>query len=438
MKTLNVGYVLKRFPRLSETFILNEVLELERQGVPIEIFALLEPAEELRHETLKRLQSTVTYLPQGSLITQWRIREGRYAEGTFLERPFKELFHGGKPPEASVLSLQAAALAILAQARGVNHLHAHFGTGATTVTMLAGRLTGIPYSFTAHAKDIYHESVDTALLTQKIREARFVITVSEYNRRHLAELAGKNMAGKILRLYNGIDLDRFRPDLSICREPGLILAVGRLVEKKGFHYLVQACRLLKDRGRPFRCLIIGEGPERASLTQQISTLELEDRVILVGAQPQGHVLETLKRAAVLVLPCVVSSTGDRDGLPTVLLEALAVGLPAISTTLTGIPEIIEHGNALVPPGDSIRLAMAVEEVLTNPELQQRLGLEGRSKAEKDFDIRKNVLILQDLFARSAGGQNDCFEPAGPRSDRERQANGQQAPWSSRENLIPLS
>jgi len=115
-----------------------------------------------------------------------------------------------------------------------------------------------------------------------------------------------------------------------------------------------------------------------------------------------------------------------------------VGLPAISTTLTGIPEIIEHGNALVPPGDSIRLAMAVEEVLTNPELQQRLGLEGRSKAEKDFDIRKNVLILQDLFARSAGGQNDCFEPTGPRSDRERQANGQQAPWSSRENLIPLS
>lgn len=408
-----IGYVLKRFPRISETFILNEVLELERLGLPIEIFALGEPTEDIRHEALKRVQARVTYLPQKSFLKGWQVREGRYAEGTFQERPFKELFQGEEVPEDSILSLKAAALAILARARGIQHLHAHFGTDATTAAMLASRLTRIPYSFTAHAKDIYHESVDRARLKEKIRGARFVITVSEYNRRHLAELAGEDQSGKILRLYNGIDLNRFRPGPSIPGEPDLILAVGRLVEKKGFSHLVQACRLLQDRERPFRCLIVGEGPEQASLAQQISTLGLHDRVILVGAQPQEQLLETLKRATALVLPCVVSVTGDRDGLPTVLLEALAVGLPAISTTLAGIPEIIEHGKTglLVPPGDPILLAKAIEEILANPEFRERLGREGRSKAEEDFDIRKNILVLRDLFTRSAVDHGGLFEAA---------------------------
>ena len=129
-------------------------------------------------------------------------------------------------------------------------------------------------------------------------------------------------------------------------------------------------------------------------------------MILVGAQPQEWVLETLKRATVLVLPCVVSTTGDRDGLPTVLLEALAVGLPAISTTLAGIPEIIEHGKTglLVPPGDPMLLAKAIEDVLTNPTLRERLAWEGRAKAEEAFDIRKNVLVLRDFFAQSMVSQ----------------------------------
>ena len=271
--------------------------------------------------------------------------------------------------------------------------------------MLAGRLTGLPYSFTAHAKDIYHENVDTELLKEKIHGARFVITVSEYNRRHLAELAGEDLAGKIVRLYNGIDLNRFGTGSQARREPDLILAVGRLVEKKGFHHLVQACRLLQDWERPFKCVIAGEGQERTHLAQQISTLGLQDRVTLLGAQPQEKVIETMKRATVLVLPCVVSSTGDRDALPTVLLEAVAVGLPAISTSLSGIPEIIDHGKTglLVPPDNPMLLAKAIVEVLGNPKLRERLAREGRSKAEEAFDIRKNVLVLKDLFTRSSAG-----------------------------------
>ena len=401
-----VGYVLKRFPSLSQTFILNEILELEREGVALEIFSLLEPNDALRHDTLRRVRGPVTYLPHDFSAKEWTIREERCRDGTVSERRFEELVPGEEGVRASSLRLKAVALAALAPLRGVRHLHAHFGTAATTVAMLAGQLTGIPYSFTAHAKDIYHESVDRALLTQKIRRASFVVTVSEYNRRHLAALAGEALAGKILRLYNGIDLTRFRPDPAIEREASLILAVGRLVEKKGLHHLVHACRLLADWKRSFRCLIVGDGPERPSLSERIGALGLNDRVMLMGAHTQEWLLETLKRATVLVLPSVVSATGDRDGLPTVLLEALGVGLPAISTAVAGIPEIIDHEETglLVPPADPERLARALQELLTRPALRQRLGRQGRSKAENAFDIRKNAAVLRDLFSRTAVDQ----------------------------------
>jgi colanic acid/amylovoran biosynthesis glycosyltransferase len=398
-----VGYVLKRFPSLSQTFILNEILELEREGVALEIFSLLEPNDALRHDMIRHVRGPVTYLPHDFAAREWMIREERCRDGTVRERRFEELVPGEEGVKASSLRLKAVALAALAPLRGVRHLHAHFGTAATTVAMLAGQLTGIPYSFTAHAKDIYHESVDRALLTQKIRRANFVVTVSDYNRQHLAAVAGEALAGKILRLYNGIDLTRFRPDPAIEREASLILAVGRLVEKKGLVHLVHACRLLADWKSSFRCLIVGDGPERPSLSERIGALGLNDRVILMGAHTQEWLLETLKRATMLVLPSVVSAAGDRDGLPTVLLEALGVGLPAISTAVAGIPEIIDHEETglLVPPADPERLARAIQALLTRPALRQRLGRQGRSRAEDAFDIRKNAAVLRDLFGRTA-------------------------------------
>lgn len=402
---------MKRFPRLSETFILNEILELERQGVPVEIFSLMEPAEELTHGALKKVKSQVTYLPNSSHLRHLQIREREYMEGNFGERKFKEVLGCKGSIEASVLFLKAAALAGLAQSKGVKHLHAHFGTTPTTVAMLASRLSRIPYSFTAHARDIFHESVDVGQLKEKIAEARFVVTVSDYNRRYLVNLSGEKMASKIHRLYNGIDLTRFQPVASTHREPGLILAIGRLVEKKGFCHLIEACRLLKNWDRPFRCLIVGEGPERAALEQQISVLKLQDQVILEGALPQERVVEMLKRAFVFVLPCVTSKTGDQDALPTVLLESLAMGLPAISTNLVGIPEIVVHGETgfLAPPEDSTILAESINKVLANTKLQMRMGGEAVLKAWKDFDIRKNVPVLGDLFARSANCKESSSE-----------------------------
>jgi glycosyltransferase involved in cell wall biosynthesis len=396
----------------------------------LHIFSLQEPLKEPRHGMLKEVQSPVTYLPKDS-IPEWRVQEGRFIEGTFQERPFKELFQEGKLPKElaprhildrlverfvkgvrSVEELQifaahvktapqAAILAALAKAKGVKHLHAHFGGDVTTVAMLASRLSGVSYSFAAHAVDIYDQHVNRALLKEKILWAQFVITCTEYNRRVLAMLVGKKGATKVIRAYNGVDVTLFRPDPSVFRETDQILAVGRLVEKKGFHELVSACRLLRDKGRSFRCLIVGEGTERDRLTRQIIAVGLQDCVILAGARPQEHVLNMMREATVLVVPSVVSARGDQDGLPTVLIEALAVRLPVISTTLSGIPEIIEHRKTglLVPPGNSISLAAAIEQLLGNGNLRERLAGRGLKKVQESFDIRKNVRALRNRFAR---------------------------------------
>ena len=383
---------------------------MERGGAAIEIFSLLEPEEGLRHEALKKVRSPVTYLPQRATLKDLSVLEGSYCGGTFEPRWLKEAIEGENHKKEVFRYLQAAALAVLARSRGIAHFHAHFATDATTVAMLASRLTGIPYSFTAHAKDIYHEYVDQCALNEKIKGARFVITVSEYNRAHLASIVGETDSQKIIRLYNGIDLEQFQPDAAAQHGPSLILAVGRLVEKKGFQDLITACAHLQRNAVPFQCLIVGDGPERGKLCKAIAELDLLDSVLLMGPSPQEEVIRLLKRATVLVLPCVVSeSTGDRDGLPTVLLEALAVGLPAISTRVAGIPEIIGHCDTglLVAPRDPAGLANAIAEILADKTCRDLMGRQGRAKAIRDFDIRKNVPTLWRAFERSMSAKSEA-------------------------------
>lgn len=416
---LKVGYVLKRFPRLSETFILNEMLALEQQGVELEVFALLHPGAEPRHDLVRSLRSPVTYLPGGRVyksLKMDRLADGRDATrvsyGELIEHqmpPFPDLMAGKSAQEASVLAIKSMTLALLASSRRLDHLHAHFGTDAATAALMASRLSGIPFSFTAHAKDIYHTyvdaRVDAEVRRRKIEQAAFVVTVSDYNRRQLIDLTGKAAAGKIHRLYNGIDLQRFRPRYA-GRDAALLLGVGRLIEKKGFCDLIKACALLARRRVPFRCRIVGEGPERDALERQIQQAGLEDSIHLTGALAQEELLPIMAQATAIVLPCVVGASGDRDGLPTVLLEALALGLPAISTRLAGIPEIIEHDKCglLVTPGEPSDLAAAIERVVANPQFCEGLGRRGRLKAEQQFDLRSNVSILREYFAETIHGR----------------------------------
>jgi len=427
-----IGYVLKRFPRFSETFILNELLELQRQGVTVEVFSLMRPPQEPRHAMLSSLRIPVTYLPRGGALARWKVATGLDEEKqesgitdlfTQEDMPFSELLPDKDVATTAQLCLQATTLAMLARSRGIKHLHAHFASNATTVALLAGRLADIPYSFTAHARDIYHTYVDpetdSGVRRRKIAAAEFVVTVSEYNRRYLSQLAIPGSADRIHRLYNGIDLSRFTPGRA-GREAAHFLAVGRLVEKKGFPYLVDACRLLRERGYAFRCTIIGDGPEHEALVGKIRMAKLENIVQLPGSRTQEQLLKDLQQATAVVLPCVVAKSGDRDWLPTVLLEAMAMGLPAVSTTVAGIPEIIDHEKTgfLVPPNDASALADALARLLDEPERCQTMGEAGRLKAEDVFDLRCNVARLADLFFESTARRvTDNEEPTDAHSLR---------------------
>lgn len=416
---LRIGYVLNRFPRLSQTFVLNEILELERQGVEVEVFSLLRPPPELRQPALGAMAARVTYLPGLDQAAGLQLGDGLgdcpQPLGAMLSSPPLDLlFAGLAATDAARIEIAAASLAILTRARGIGHLHAHFGTDQTTVALLAARLTSIGFSWTAHARDLFltfgGTAPDREMRRIKIREARFVAAVSEYNRVLLSRLAPESDAD-IHCIHNGIDLARIRP--SGVAPPGEILAVGRLVEKKGFADLIDACAQLAAEGVDFRCHIIGEGPLETSLRSAIGAQRLEDRVHLLGALTQPEVFATMGRASIVVLPCAIANNGDRDGLPTVLIEAMAHGLPVVSCPITGVPEIVEEGvtGLLVPSHNSAALAAAMGQLIAEPARAAAMGRAGRSRAERLFDLGRNVSRLIRLFDHAARGRQPAVKVA---------------------------
>ncbi len=412
-----IGYLLKRFPRLSETFVVNELLALHEQGFEVEVFSLNAPEPQQQRELLARLPVPVWYLPDRQAVGRLPLQQRRYhtqwqrethLKGAMGEVPAERApFPGKRPGQCAVMTVQAAVLAALAQGRGIAHLHAHFASDAATVAMLASRLSGIPFSITAHAKDIFHTYSDRlrdeAFLAQKLMEARFVVTVSDYNRRYLERLTDGRAV--VHRIYNGVDLERLA-FYDGPRTPHHVVAVGRLVEKKGFVYLIEACAHLRREGHPLRCTLIGDGPERAALQARAAALGVADRIRFEGAQPQEVVWRAMRRASLFALPCVVGERGDRDGLPTVLLESLALGTLPVSTRVAGIPEIIEDGESgwLVPQRDAIALARALAEGLDMaPERYRAMSHRARRRAERLFDLRRNAQALGALFCDQAGG-----------------------------------
>ena len=394
-ENLRVGYVVKRYPRYSETFIVNEILQHEEAGLPVEIFALRPVLETHFQDVLAAVRAPVTYIPDNisKAASLWAsmtaARRGLPDFWTAIEN-LGEI-------EAEDLQ-QAMELALLARERSITHFHAHFGTVAATVTRLAARFARIPYTLTLHAKDIYHVSVDPGVMGKKLGDAARVITVSDYNQRHLAA-AYEHAAAKILRVYNGLNLERFTfsPPNRTRRE---ILAVGRLVEKKGFDGLIDACSILRDQGVDVQCRIVGEGAERANLSARIEQLNLGAHVRLAGPQPQAELIGTFREAAVFAAPCVIGADGDRDGLPTVLLEAMALGVPCVATDVTGIPELVRNGETglCVPQRDPAALAAALKRLLDDADLRIHLATRARRLIEQDFDIHRNAAQLRKTFA----------------------------------------
>lgn len=396
--TDRVAYVTKRYPRFSETFIVNEILAHEAAGFHVDVFAL-RPATEMHfQDILAKVRAPVSYIPEKPrrASQMWAlISEARRKLPLF----WREL--GELDIEDGDALFQAIHLALEIDRRGITHLHAHFATVATVVTRLAARFTGISYSFTAHAKDIFHDSVETDHLRRHLRDASVAITVSDFNLDHLRRICGVD-AARVSRVYNGLDLERF-PYHAPKGRPRHILAVGRLVEKKGFHVLVDACAILRDRGVDFTCAIVGEGEEEARLRAQIHGLGMDEAIALIGPLPQADVVKALEGAAVFAAPCIVGEDGNRDGLPTVLLEAMAKGAPCISTDVTGIPELLEDdaSGLMVPQHDPIALADALERLLGDEALQRKLADTARARIERDFDIHANARTLRELIASAS-------------------------------------
>lgn len=352
-----IGYVLKVYPRLSQTFIVSELRAHEAAGLPLTIFSLRSPKEEDRGVVDPPLGAEVVYLP-----------------GPDAELP--------------------AQLAAAARERGITHLHAHFAKIATHVARAAAALLGVPYSFTAHARDIFEQSVDPAKLAERIRDAAQVVTVSRFN----IEFLETNYGRRASLVYNGLPLEQFPYQPPQVREP-LIVAVGRLIEKKGFPVLVEACAQLAARGVGFRCEIAGDGEEHDALAAQIARLGLGERVHLLGARSPEQVKALIARAAVLALPCVIASNGDRDGLPTVLLEAMALGTPCVGTDVTGIPEALTDGETGlgVPQHDAAALAQACERLLGDAALRVSLAERARALIEQRFSSAANTRRLRALW-----------------------------------------
>ncbi|CAN5210477.1 glycosyltransferase family 4 protein [soil metagenome] len=388
------AYVLKMYPRFSETFILSEILAHEAAGAELEIFSLRPPADGRFHEALAEVRAPVTYLAHHHrrAADLWALLDTASRELPGLGGHLSKLL-AADVGDAS----QAVELALAVRSRGIDHIHAHFASVATTVARLASLLTGVPYTFTAHAKDIFHQDVDPDDLRTKLDGAASAVTVSDFNLAHLAWSLGP-AAARTERIYNGVDLARF-PYSPADNRPPVIVAVGRLVEKKGFTDLIDACRRLKSDGRRFLCEIIGAGPEEDRLRQQVDRLNLGATVQLRGPLPQSGVRAAVAGATALAAPCVVGTDGNRDGLPTVLLEAMALGTPCVATPVTGIPEVIrsEKTGLLVAEHDSEALAGALARLLDDRRLGARLGAAARALVEEDFDIHRQAARLRRHF-----------------------------------------
>ncbi|WP_119070340.1 glycosyltransferase family 4 protein [Rubrobacter indicoceani] len=393
---MRAAYVLKRYPRYSETFIVNEILAHEAAGLEVEIFALRPPTDTHFQDAISRVRAPVTYIPYSGVRAPdfWRTID-RVADG--LPDIFTDLGHAKGEEGRDVY--QAVELARIVRERELDHIHAHFGTSAAAVARMAARFSGTSYTFTAHAKDIFHESVVHKDLARKLREAATVVTVSDYNLDYLKKEYGDD-ARSVVRLYNGLDLEKFFYERSSgpAGTPHIV-AVGRMVEKKGFSDLLDAAAILKERGVRFQCSIVGSGELESELLAHRARLGLEDVVRMPGPLPQREVMALLRGASVFAAPCIVGEDGNRDGLPTVLLEAMSLGTPCISTDVTGIPEVVKDGETgeIVPRHDPAALARSIERFVSDVGLRERYARNARKLIERDFDIEKNAAILRRVF-----------------------------------------
>ena len=397
----HLGYVLRRFPRVSETFVAAELIELQRQGEHVTVFAISRPDERFTHKFLDELTCPVVYLPHRPLRQLPRVA------GAVLSCMSTDPCGWLRAAAASLWPLRVAGWRRLAQAsvlrqemalRGIDRAHAHFATAAARLANLSWKMGGPGYSVTAHAKDIWHSEVRLDHLRDKLAPATFVATVSEANLTYLRGVMGEH--ARLHLVPNSVDLRRLRLRDQAALDRPTVLTVARLVEKKGIGDLIEACRLLTVEGSAVRLDVIGDGPLRPTLEAAARAGGVD--VVFHGSQPQERVLEAYAQATMFALPCVVAPTGDRDGLPTSVLEAMAAGVPVITTGVNGLVDAVADGSTglVVPEHDPAALAAAIGRLLSDPALAALLVASARHCVETHFSLEVTVGQLRSLFPKA--------------------------------------
>lgn len=398
-----VAYVMSRFPKLTETFVLDEILALEARGVRVEVFPLWRerggpvhpdavPVVERAHFT-PTLDRTILRDNLAALFTR---------PGTYV-RTLARVVRANRSSVRFLLGSLAVfpksvSFARRMRALGVEHLHAHFASHPAASAFVVGRFSGIPWSFTAHGSDLHREQ---AMLPEKVAEAAHVIAISDYNRRFLLEHAGPDAArhaDRVHVVHCGVDASRFARERS-GGETFEIVCVGTLHAVKGQGFLIDACAALDKEGIAWRLHLVGDGEDRAALEERARGHGIADHVVFHGALDRAGVRAVLAGADVSVAPSVPTTDGRREGIPVVLMEAGATGLPLIGSRLSGIPEIVEDGvtGLLVEPGDVEGLAAALVRLASDPDSAARMGAAARERVEDEFCLERNVDRLAELF-----------------------------------------
>jgi colanic acid/amylovoran biosynthesis glycosyltransferase len=388
------AYLFERFPSFGQTFCYREVAELYRQGVAPPIFSIRNPKDEPAQDWDARIVKQVHYLPEEKELLD---EVQRAAKKRRLSPAINAALDEWGRRTDFLRLYQAVYVGLRLQEAGIGHVHAHFAGMAARTAFWIAKLFPITFSFTAHANDIFAPRNFEIALDKLVSAARVIITETDYSEKFLRERFPER-ADRVHRIYNGLNLAEFgRPNFS--SDPPLIVAIGRLIVKKGFVNLIRACALLVERGKSFQCHIFGEGPLENQLRAQIEESGLQELVRLPGTKPQHELREYLANASVFVLPSVPESDGGMDNLPTVIMEAMATGLPVVSTRIGGIPEMVIDNQTgfLVQPEDTVALAGAIEKVTNDRSLGRKLGQTGYERSQKLFSIEKTVQQLRTLL-----------------------------------------
>ena len=414
-------YLVRSWPRLSQTFVVNEVLEQERLGTRLELYSLTRSGEEMIQPQVLAVGAAVHYLDERGphpLVTSLRdhalvARSApvAYARTLALAALRPELARGYATLSplgclSAAVRLAAAVLRCKAAGAPIEHLHAHFAHDPALVALYANRLTGVPYSVTAHARDLYQIPVSS--LRARVDGAVALVTCCAANLDYLRRVLPAGLHPRLRLIHHGVELDRFVPATRAdAAAPVQIVSVGRLVEKKGFPDLLRACHELKNASTgtapAFRLRIVGDGPMHADLAALRDRLGLHDDVELVGERNAEDVLRAYQRADIFALTPCVTADGDRDGVPNVIVEAMACGLPVLTTDAGGVTEVVEHGvnGLLASPHDIGTLTRHLADLVTDGARRRALGEAGRRMVEERFDVRSAARQLSLVFAEGA-------------------------------------